>query len=217
MPFSKIFTVILMFILSFSASAQAQDERRGTLEENFKAAELITLGRVTDYRELTGQVMGVDAVCGYVVDIEVLHAFRGRRSNYQLFIEGERDKPLIGERYFLTAGLNPIYNRRGTDRYTYCQLNTPNENGELAAENGAVDLSNFRYSTRGIAGSMHLVDPYLERKLGGDWLIIDDIPGARDAAAYVEQNENPLHPQAYVGTDFVGFLQDYWILIDPDR
>ena len=48
--------------------------------------------------------------------------------------------------------------------------------GTSLPENGAVDLSNFIYSTRGPAGAFYGVDPYLARKLGGDWLM--DVPGS---------------------------------------
>ncbi len=205
----KIYRFIIPFFATLTTfiAAQAQDQQVGGAIPSLQTADIITLGRVTDFQEITGNIGGQREVCGWAADIEVLHKFRGRdHETYKIFIGEKSGIPLLGERYFLTGIYNPVYNQRGDDAYAYCR-----------DYSGTIDLSNYRYTSREFGGSVSLVDPYLSRKIGGDWLILDRAEVDRNADSYVEEGENPLHAKAYSGTDFVSFLQEYWTVIGSEK
>lgn len=210
--------ICLTFILALTLTNQvvAQQVTPMSLEDKLKKVDNITLGRVTDFREVNGTIQGQPEVCGYSVEIEVLRALRGREENYTTFVAAG-NPPMLGERYLLASSRNPIFAKQGDEAYTYCQMVVPDGEGTSLPENGAVDLSNFIFTTRGPTGGFYGVDPYLARKLGGDWLM--DVPGSHDRSsdAYVEEDENPLHPNAYTGTDFLGFLQQYFAIISAPK
>lgn len=210
--------ILVSLVLSFVFTVQASAQRATSLsmEDKLKRADNITLGRVTDFREVSGTILGQPEVCGYSVEIEVLRALRGRAENFTTFVAAG-NSPMLGERYLLASTRNPIFANQGAEAYSYCQMIVPDGEGTSLPENGAVDLSNFIYTTRGPVGGFYGVDPYLARKLGGDWLF--DVPGSDDrlSDAYVEEDENPLHPEAYTGTDFLLFLQQYFAIINAPK
>lgn len=203
-----LLSLLFVFMAVNNASAQSV-----TFENKLKKAQNITLGRVVDYREVQGFIMGEPHVCGYAVEVEVLRALRGREENYTAFVAAG-SQPLLGERYLITSYRNPIFAKQGDAAYSYCQMIVPDGEETSLPENGAVELANFIYTTRGGAGGFYGVDPYLARKLGGDWLI--DIEGSQDrtSESYVEDDENPMHPTAYTGLDFLSVLQRYWTIIN---
>lgn len=210
---------LLLSLLAFcliAHSATAQQATPLSLEDRLKRADNITLGRVADFREVTGTILGTPELCGYAVEIEVLRSLRGRAENFTTFVAAG-NTPMLGERYLLTSTRNPIFAKQGNDAYSYCQMIVPDGEGTSLPENGTVDLSNYIYTTRGGAGGFFGVDPYLALKLGGDWLI--DVPGTDDrfSDAYVPSGENPLHPEAYTGIDFLEFLQDHWLIISAPK
>lgn len=211
----KILASLLIAFL-FTVQGFAQAPAPLSVEDKLKRADNITLGRVTNYREVNGAIQGEPQVCGYAVEIEVLRALRGRAENFTVFV-GAGNTPMLGERYLLASSRNPIFAKQGDAAYSYCQMIVPDGEGTSLPENGAADLSNFIFTTRGPTGAFYGVDPYLARKLGGDWLI--DVPGSNDrlSDAYVPSGENPLHPDAYTGTDFLEFLQRYFAVISAPK
>ena len=212
----KIIFLPFVFILMLMHQAVAQISTTLSLEDKLKRADNITLGRVTDFREVRGTIMSTPEVCGYAVEIEVLRSLRGRAENFTAFVAAG-NTPMLGERYLVSSNRNPIFAKQGDDAYSYCQMIVPDGEGTSLPENGAVDLSNYIYTTRGGAGGFYGVDPYLARKLGGDWLI--DVPGSDDRSsdAYVEDGENPIRPDAYTGVDFLEFLQQYFAIISAPK
>lgn len=206
----------LLILLLVTNQVAAQQTSTLTLEDQLKRADNITLGRIMDFREVRGSILGKPEVCGYAVEIEVLRALRGRVENFTTFVAAG-NPPMLGERYLLASVRNPIFAKQGDEAYAYCQMIVPDGEGTSLPENGAADLSNLIYTTRGPVGGFFGIDPYLARKLGGDWLI--DVPGSdnRLSDAYVPEGENPLHFGAYTGVDFLQFLQRYFAIISAPK
>ena len=186
------------------------------LKVHHKSADKIILGKVKSYGSVAGVMGGNVAVCGWSLEIEIEHAFRGSNETITIFTDEFDNFIGVEERYFMLLFKNDTYELSNDDRLSKCDYKYSGMMESPDTKIGSVDLTEFQYTTRhadqNYINNLFPVDPYLTKKLGGDWLMngggLDNL-----STHIVENDENPDHPESYLGVYFLDFLKDNWEMI----
>ena len=212
----KIFKIIsLIFLLLMPVRLLAYSAPFQPMKVELSAAEKIILGRITAYSPVVGFPDGILTVCGWAIDVEVDHAFRGNDEKITIYTDEFDSFIGLDKRYFILVFKNYSYDKTGDSRYSKCKdeywgmMGAPKDKGDL-------DISSFKYTTSGpvkdYTAGLYPIDPYLTKKVGGDWLIAHT---ALDSLSthFVDTEENPDHPGPYLGVYLLDFLKENWDII----
>lgn len=187
-------------------------------EDQVAEADKISIGRVIEKWPVAAFVEGQLMVCGWELVVEVDVDIRGGSETFNVYTNDFSTLNLNDQKYFMMLTDNERYQKSGKEGKIYCEASYNLEN----PSRGTVDISSIKYlheksSFSSPEGYILPLDLYLEKKLGGDWLITAfGIPGG-DYTHFVDNDENPDHPDAYIGVNLFEFLKENWALFKAPK
>lgn len=188
------YLLIILFSLFEILKAHALTIVPPDIKDVAKNAEQISIVNILNR---TSIVIDDGKFCGWLLDLEVDVEIRGNKKNIKIFTYDYENLMENTDRLFVLLGERD----KATKRPDGSCIETHESAHEIDYFVGKHPLS------------IMPIDKYLLEKTGGDWLMHSWLPHESAYTQFVDYNENPYHPDAYMGLYLLDILKNNWELL----